>query len=140
MTVKELVLDIKNKPGELSRIISHLHDNDVKVPAFWVGGTSKKATLRFVASDPEAAVSVLTGMGSKVKTADVIAAQVPNHPGGLNSMLKVLQGAGINILHLYPFFQAEDSVVILDVDRTDDAVAVLKDNWINMYDDKVYAL
>ena len=140
MTVKELVLDIKNKPGELARIIGHLYENDVKVPAFWVGGTSKKTTLRFIASDPDAAMSVLTGLGCKVKTMDVIAVQVPNHPGGLNSMLKVLQGANINILQIYPCLQTEDSIMILQVDRTDEAVAVLKDNWINLYDRKVYSL
>ena len=71
---------------------------------------------------------------------DAIAAQVPNHPGGLNSMLKVLQGANVNILHIYPCFQTEDSAVILQVDRTDEAVAVLKDNWIKLYDEKIYNL
>ena len=140
MTVKELVVGIKDQPGELARIIGHLYDNDVKVTAFWVGAENKKATLRFIASDPKAAVSVLTGLGCKAKTKDVIAAQVPDHPGGLNSILKLLEGAKINIRHIYPCLETKDSILILEVDKTKKAVKVLEDNWINLYDERVYHL
>lgn len=140
MTVKEIVLGIKNKPGELSRIIGHLYENDVKVPAFWVGAENKKATLRFITSDPAAAVSVLTGLGFKVKTMDVVAARIPDHPGGLNTILKLLQSASINILHIYPCLETRDPILILEVDKTEEAVKVLQDNWINLYDEKIYNL
>jgi hypothetical protein len=140
MTVKELVLDVKDRPGELARIIGHLYENDVRVPAFWVGTENKKATLRFITSDPQSAVSVLTGLGCKVDMVDVIAAQMPHHPGGLNTILKLLEGAKINILHLYPSLETEDPVLILEVDRTAEAVKVLQSNWITLYDEKVYAL
>jgi hypothetical protein len=140
MTVKELVLSVKNQPGELARIISHLYENDVKVSAFWVGEKGKKSILRLITSDPKAAVSVLTGLGCKAKTVDVIAAQVPGHPGGLNSVLKLLEKAGINILHIYPCIETEDPVLILDVDKTKKAVEVLKDNWVHLYDARIYAL
>ena len=140
MTVKEIVLGVKNKPGELSCIIGHLYENDVKVPAFWVGTENKKATLRFIASDPEAAASVLTGLGFKVKTMDVVAARVPDHPGGLNTILKLLHSANINILHIYPCLETPDPILILEVDKTKETVEVLKNNWINLYDERIYNL
>lgn len=138
MTVKEIVIGIKNRSGELSRIIGHLYQNDVKIPAFWVGTENKKATLRFIASNPEAAISVLTGLGFKAKTVDVIAARVPNHPGGLNTILQLLHSANIDILHIYPCIETQDPVLILEVDKTKEAVMVLKNNWINLYDEKIY--
>ena len=140
MTVKQIVLGVKNSQGELSRIIAHLYENDVRVCAFWAGTENKKATLRFIASDPEAAMSVLTGLGLKAKTMDVIAAQVPNHPGGFNTVLKVLQSAGTDIRHIYPSLDTEDPILILEVDKTEEAVRVLKDNWINLYDNRLYRL
>lgn len=140
MTVKEIVLEVKNRKGELSRIISHLYENDVRVSAFWVGTENKKATLRFIASDPEASMSVLTGLGLKVKTIDVVAAQVPDHPGGLNTILKLLDSANINILHIYPCLETQDPALILEVDKTDETIKVLKDNWINLYDETIYSL
>lgn len=138
MTVKEIVLGVKNRPGELSRIIGHLYENDVMVPAFWVGTENRKATLRFIASDPEAALSVLTGLGFKAKTMDVIAARVPDHPGGLNTILKLLHSANIDILHIYPCLETRDPILILEVDKTKQAVKVLKNNWINLYDERIY--
>ncbi len=140
MSVKEIILGVKNSPGELSRIISHLYENDVKVPAFWVGTENKKATLRFIASDPEGAILVLTGLGFKVTTMDVIAAKVPDHPGGLNAILKLLHTANINILHIYPCLETPDPILILEVDNTKEAVMVLKNNWINLYDERIYNL
>ena len=53
MTVKEIVLVVKDRPGELARIIGRLFENDVQVPAFWIGTDNKKATIRMITSDPE---------------------------------------------------------------------------------------
>lgn len=138
MTIKEIVIGVKNRTGELSRIIGHLYENDVRVPAFWVGTENKKASLRLIVSNPEAAMSVLTGLGFKAKTVDVIAARVPDHPGGLNTILKLLHSENIDILHIYPYIEIQDTVLILEVDNTNKAVKVLKNNWINLYDEKIY--
>ena len=101
MTIKQVVLKTENRPGELARIIGHLHENDVNVTAFWVATEKETAFMRLITNDPESALSVLTGLGLKVTTSDVIAAQVPHHPGGLNTILKILQSASINILYIY---------------------------------------
>ena len=138
MAIKEIVLGVKNMPGELSRIVGHLYENDVKVPAFWVGTENKKTPLRFIASDPEGAILVLTGLGFKVKTKNVIAAQIPDHPGGFNTILKLLHSANINILHIYPCLETRDPILILEVDKTQEAVKALKNNWINLYDKRIY--
>ena len=140
MTVKEIVIEAKNRKGELSRIIGHLYDNDVKISAFWVGIENKKGTIRFIASDPKAAMSVLTGLGFKAKTGDVLAVRIPDHPGGLNTILKLLHSAGINIIHIYPCVESIEPVLILAVDKTDEAVKALKSNWIKLYDERVYSL
>ncbi len=134
MTVKEITLNIENTPGELARIVGHLYENDVNVSAFWVGEGKKEAPFRFVTKDPASAMSILTGLALDAAVSEAIAAQVPNHPGGVNSLLRVLQSAGINILHMYPCLDTGDAVMILDVDKKDAAVGVLKENWIKLYD------
>ena len=140
MAVKEIVLVVKDTPGELARIVGHLYENDVQVSAFWVGSAHEKATIRMITSDPETAVSVLTGLGCKPGTKDVISVQVPDHPGGLNTILQLLRSARINILHIYPCLDTRDPTLILEVDNTNKAVKVLQENWINMHDNSVYSL
>lgn len=138
MTIKEVVIKVENRPGELARIVGHLYENDVKVSAFWVGTENEKATLRFVTSDPDSALSVLTGLGFKPTTSDAIAARVPDHPGGLNTLLMILRSAEINILHIYPCLETQDPILILEVDNTEAAVKALKSNWINLCDERLY--
>ncbi|MBW2265584.1 MAG: hypothetical protein JRD47_00110 [Deltaproteobacteria bacterium] len=140
MTVKEVVLDIENRSGELSRIIAHLYENDVNVSAFWVSTRKTEATLRLIAGNPELASSVLAGLNLKATTSDAIALQVPNHPGGLNSVLKILSSADIDIVHIYPCLNTPDTILILSVDKTEQAVKALTDNWIKLYDEKLYKL
>jgi len=138
MTIKEVVLKVENRAGELARVVGDLYENDVQVIAFWVGIEKKKATLRFITSDPKSAASVLTGLGLEVETSEVIAAQIPDHPGGLNTIFKILQAGDINILHIYPCLQTQDAVLILEVDKTGDAVTALENNWIRLYDERLY--
>jgi hypothetical protein len=138
MTIKELVVSVENKAGGLAQIIGHLYENDVTVPAFWLGAEKKKGALRFIASDPDTASSVLTGLGFKVVTGEVIAARVPDHPGGLNTVLRILASEKINILHIYPCLQTDDTILILGVEKTAEAVKVLRENWIDLYDERLY--
>jgi hypothetical protein len=132
MMVKETVLSLGNKPGELSRIIAHLYENDVTMQAFWVGTDKDQRVLRFVANDPESALSLLTGLAMKTDTADVVVARIPSHPGGLNALLKVLAAAEIEILHVYPGVSKEDALLVLHVDDPDKAADALKDSWIHI--------
>ena len=135
MTVKEVVLDIENRPGELARIFSHLYNNDVRISAFWVGPEGKATVLRMVANDPESAVSVLTGLNLNASLSDVLAAKIPDHPGGVNAILKVLQFANIDIRHIYSSLHTQYAILILDVDKPQDAANILKNNWITLLND-----
>ena len=140
MTIKEIVLEIENRAGELSQIISHLYENDINVTAFSVKAGRTKASLRLVTSNPESALSVLTGLNVKTATAEAIAAQVPDHPGGLNSLLKVLSTAKVDIAHIYPCLKTDGTILILNVDEPEKAEKALKDSWIKVYDEQLYKL
>ena len=137
MTIKEIVLKIKNRPGELARIFGHLHEKDVTVSAFWVGPEAKDATLRFIANDPASALSVLTGLDLQATTSDAIAAKIPDHPGGMNTILRLLGSVDVDIRHAYSCLDTQNPVLILDVDKSEAAIGVLKDNWITLYDEKL---
>ena len=50
----------------------------------------------------------------------MLAVETPDHPGGLNAVLKPLRSAGINVHYLYPHLGrvSDQAIVILGVDRT----------------------
>ena len=69
--------------------------------------------------------------------------EIPNHPGGMRAVLKPLKASGINVLYFYPFLgRGEDwqPIVILGVDRTEDAVEILHKNWVKTFGDEIYSL
>ena len=99
--------------------------------------------MRFVTDDPPKTARVLRSHGYSVKETDVIAVEVPDHPGGLRAVLRPLKGSNINVLYLYPYLGRGESgqpIVILGVDRTEEAVEVLRNNWVHTFGKEIYAL
>lgn len=146
MPVKEINLALKNEPGQLSLVSDILGSSGVNIIAFYVSAEGDTGTLRFVANDPDRAVRVLRTKGHKVNLEEVIACETPNHPGGLNSILKPLREEGINVDYIYPCLSrlgTEPTAILIlgvasrDRDRT---IRILRDNWIRLLDEELYRL
>jgi hypothetical protein len=106
-----------------------------------VADTADLSAVRFVVNDPEKAANILRSYGFPLKVSDVLAVETPNHPGGLNAILKPLKQVSINVNYLYTSLGgAGKTVVIVGVDKLDEAVQVLKKNWVQLYDEELYSL
>jgi hypothetical protein len=141
MPVKQLSVSLENVPGKLSEVSDYLGDNGINIIALSVADTADISAIRFVASDPEKAVNVLRSHGYSVKVTEVLAVEAPNHPGGLNAVLKPLKEMRINVNYLYTCLGGgENTVLIVGVDKMEDAIQVMKKNWVHMYDDELYTL
>jgi hypothetical protein len=58
-------------------------------------------------------------------------------------VLKPLKAAKINVHYLYPYLGRGESgqpVVIIGVDKTEEAVTVLRKNWVHTFGKEIYAL
>jgi hypothetical protein len=58
---------------------------------------------------------------------EVIALEVPDRPGGLARILKILDGSGINVEYMYAFVNrtGDNAIIIFRFDELDRAIAVL---------------
>jgi hypothetical protein len=141
MPVKQISVSLENVPGKLSEVSEYLGENGINIIALSVADTADISAIRFVANDPEKAVNVLRSHGYSIKTTDVLAVEAPNHPGGLNAILKPLKEVSINVSYLYTCLGAgEKTVLIVGVDKMDEAIQVLRKNWVHMFDDELYTL
>jgi len=141
MSVKQISISLENVPGKFSEVIEYLGENGINVIALSVADTADISAVRFVANDPEKAANVLRSHGYSVKITDVLAVEAPHHPGGLNAVLKPLKEAKININYLYTSLaRAENVVLIVGVDNMQEAVRVLKKNWVRMIDEDIYTI
>lgn len=143
MSVKQISVSLDNTPGKFLAVSEYLGNEGINIRAITVADTSDISTVRFVTDDPKKTVDVLKSHGYAVKETDVMAVEVPDHPGGLQAILKPLKAAGINVLYFYPYLGRGESgqpIVILGTDKIEEAVQILKKNWVQTFDAEIYAL
>ncbi len=143
MSVKQISVSLDNTPGQFLAVSEFLGAEAINIRAISVADTSDISTVRFVTDDPDKTANVLRSRGYSVKITDVLAVEVPDHPGGLQAVLKPLKASGINVHYLYTYLGRGASgtpVVIIGVDKTEQAVDLLKKNWVHTFGDEIYAL
>ena len=143
MSVKQISVSLENVPGMFLRVSECLGDEGINIRGLSVADTSDISTVRFVVDVPEKAANVLRSLGYSVKETDAIAVEVPDHPGGIQAVLKPLREANINVLYLYPYLGRGESgqpIIIVGVDRTEEAIKVLKKNWVYTFGNEIYTL
>jgi hypothetical protein len=142
MTVKQISVSLENVPGKLLAVSEFLGLEGINIRAISVADTSDISTVRFVTDDPGKTLNVLKSHGYSVIETDVLAIEIPDHPGELQTILKPLFLAKINVLYLYPFLgisENNQTIVILGVDKIDESLKVCKENWIRTFGPEIYS-
>lgn len=142
MPVKQISVLLDNAPGTLSRLTNILDKEDITAKALLAASSAELSTIRMVVNDPERAASVLESFRFNYEITPVLAAEVPLHPGGMNAILKPISNADINIHYLYTTINriGRETIVILGVDKPDEAREVLLRNWIHLIEEEIYSL
>ena len=143
MCVKQISVSLENVPGKFLDVSELLGAEGINIRAISVADTSDVSTVRFVSDDPDKTINVLRSHRYSIKETEVIAVEVPDHPGGLQAVLKPLKGADINVHYLYPYLGRGESgqpIIIVGVDKTEKAIEVMKKNWVHTFGKEIYAL
>lgn len=143
MCIKQISLSLENVPGKFLEVSEYLGAEGINIRAISVADTSDISTVRFVTDDPEKTINVLRSHGFSIRETDVIAVEVPDHPGGLQAVLKPLKAANINVLYFYTFLgrgKSGQPIVIVGVNKTEEAIKVLNKNWVHTFGEEIYTL
>ena len=142
MPIKQFRLQTANVSGKLSYLSEVLAKHGVNIRAISVGLESKEvSSICIVVDDPKKAKNALTSEAIEFTESDVMAVEMPDHPGGMNAVLKPLRDAKINAIAMYPYIgRASNPIMILEVDNIKVATDVLKRNWVKLWDKDIYRL
>jgi len=143
MCIKQISISLSNEPGQFLAVSENLGAEGINIRAISVADTADVSTVRIVTDNPDKTLMVLKSHNYSVKETEVLAVEVPDHPGGLQAILKPLYTAGINVHYFYPFLGRSASgqaIVIIGVDRTGEAAALFQKNWVKTFGDEVYSL
>lgn len=142
MAVKQISVLLGNVPGSFARLIHILDSEDISTKAVSAASIEHDSRVRLVVNDSDRAVALLSSFNFNFEVTPVLAAEVPLHAGGINAILKPLARADINILYLYTTINriGKETIIILGVDKLEDAKEVLEQNWIHLIDEEIYSI
>ena len=134
MKVKQISLFMENRTGRLADVARTLGDAGVNIRALSLADTSDFGILRLIVNDVDRALSVLRATGHTVTVTEVVAAEVPDRPGGLAHVLEVLEKAGVNVEYMYAFVEkaTDKAVLVFRFENTDEALAAFKQAGISV--------
>jgi len=139
--VKQISIFLENKSGRLAQVTRVLSENGINLRALSLADTADFGILRIIVNDADKAVKVLKDNGYTFGETDVVAAEVPDRPGGLAGILTALWNAGLGVEYMYAFVRSsgDNAVMIFRFENTDKAIEVLKENNVRILSgDEVY--
>ena len=115
--VRQLSVFIANESGRVSEVTGLLGQHGINIRGFSVSDTAEYGILRLVVDRPDDAMDVLKAGGFTVRIDEVICIDLPDVPGGLAGVLKIVADAGVNIEYVYSLVSTFVVVNVADVDR-----------------------
>ncbi|HOW99012.1 MAG TPA: hypothetical protein PK545_00230 [Deltaproteobacteria bacterium] len=142
MAIRQFRLETANVSGKLSNLSDVLGKHGVNIRAISVGSeTVDVSFISIVVDDAKKAKNALASENMEFKESGVLAVEMPDHPGGMNAVLKPLRDAKINVITMYPYIgRASNPIMIMEVDNPAVATDVLKRNWVKLWDKELYRL
>jgi hypothetical protein len=134
MKLNQLSVFLENKPGALSAPCRLLAQAGVNIQTFSLADTQQFGILRLMVHDWARAKEVLEKQGYVVKLTEVVALEVPDHPGGLATMLEIVEQAQVNVEYMYAFTvkQSGRGLLAFRFSDPDAAIKALQAHKINV--------
>jgi hypothetical protein len=135
MKIRQISVFLENRPGRLSALCRVIADAGVNLSTLTLAETGEFGLLRLITPDPDRAKQVIERAGYASTTTDVVALQVPDRPGGLASVLQVLEAKNISVEYMYAFAMRTggDAIMVFRFDDMDRALAALQAGGVGLF-------
>lgn len=132
MIVEQISIFLENKTGRLMEVTHALAEANINIHALSLADTADFGILRIIVDNIPKSKEILRERGFTVGCTNVVAVEVQDTPGGLHTILKVLNDSQINVEYMYAFVQpnTNNATIIFRFDRTEQAIEILKNNDI----------
>lgn len=135
MKLKQISVFMENRAGRLAEATRVLGDANVNIRALALADTSDFGILRLLVDDTQKAIDALGRAGFTVRGTEVVAAEIVDRPGGLATVLALLQGAGINVEYMYAFLERhrDNAILVFRFENPEKAIAALREASIKVF-------
>lgn len=134
MYVKQISVFIENTPGRLAEFTRLLGENHIDLISLSIADTASFGILRGIVADWERAMKLIVDAGYTARLNDVLTIEVPDQPGSLANVLKMLSENDITIEYLYSFLRdgGKQAFIILRTEQLDKACETLSNHHVRL--------
>ena len=134
MKLNQLSVFLENKPGALSAPCRLLAQAGINIQTFALADAQQFGILRVMVHDWAKAREILEKQGYVVKITEVVALEVPDHPGGLAELLEIVERARVNVEYMYAFTVKQEGrgLLAFRFSDPDAAIAALQAQKVNV--------
>ncbi len=138
MKINQISIFIENTKGRLADVCAILGENNINIRALTIAESPEFGILRVVLDKPEEAKEILKKNSFIATSAEIVAVEVSDDPGGLAKALKVLADNDINVEYMYGFVEkaTDKALMVFKFEHIDKAIEVLQKNKIGVVDKK----
>ncbi len=140
MVTKQVSVFIENRKGRLGDILDVLKKGEVNILSMSLADTAEYGLLRIIADKPEAGKEALVAAGFASMLTDVFILQIPNAPGGLQRVLRVISSEELNVEYMYGLsVDGKDASIVVKTSNLEQADEVFAKHGIQTlsYDELV---
>lgn len=132
MTVKQISVFLENKPGRLAEFSDVLSQNDIDLRALSLAEAEDFGIVRIIVDDVYKTSTVLKDANYVFSITKVLAVSIPDEPGGLSKVIRVLGDSDVNVEYMYAFITRKKgfAYMIFRVEDNQKAVQVLQQSGI----------
>src|SRR5664279_4957129 len=113
MLIKQISVFVENKQGRLHMLTDVLAREGIDLKAMTIADTMDFGIMRCIVQDPEKTLKVIRENNFTATITEVIAVEVPDVPGGLSNILKILSDANISVEYLYSFVRTHKNNALI---------------------------
>jgi hypothetical protein len=123
---------VENKPGQTARITKLLAEAGVNLCWFTIASSGGFGVMKFLVNQCDLAVRTLKEKGVMVSLVEVLAVEVPDKPGSLQTVADLLGRTNINLDNSSGFVSHNQAVVILEVHELAKARSVIEQSGLRL--------
>lgn len=132
--IKQISIFLPNHPGVLVDLTKLLTDNAINLRALTISETTDYGILKIIVDKTSECIQILERESYLTAVTEVIAIEIPDQPGSLHEVIKLLGENEINIDYLYSTIVKNGAIIILRVSDNKKVIDLLKSKNIRVLD------
>jgi len=132
--IKQISIFLPNHPGVLVDLTKLLTDHSINLRALTISETTDYGILKIIVDKTSECIQILEKESYLTAVTEVIAIEIPDKPGSLHEVIKLLGENEINIDYLYSTIVKNGAIIILRVSDNKKVIELLKSKNIRVLD------